>query len=137
IRNRAEAERDFARWQAELLSDDPVGPGVFGRELPAPVAWDASWRRRCLSARRLRRAPDDLRARVEALRDLAAPGYVIALTGADVPDRGGMIRCPMPDHDDRTPSCQVFPDERGWVCHGCHAGGRAIELAAAVWGLEP
>lgn len=66
---------------------------------------------------------------------VAPPTYVEALTGEEVP-RSGTIRCPLPDHDERTPSCQVYPEaDRGWYCFGCHRGGTVYDLAAALWDL--
>jgi len=37
-------------------------------------------------------------------------------------------RCPLPDHEDRTPSFTVNPEKNVWFCHGCVRGGDAIEL---------
>jgi hypothetical protein len=51
---------------------------------------------------------------------------------------GLLVRCPSPNHQDRTPSCSI--QERGgvlvWKCHGCDAGGDVLELVAAVRGLS-
>lgn len=77
--------------------------------------------------------PDDVD---EALRAIPPPEYVAALADADVPDHGGMVHCPLPDHDDRRPSCMVYAEPtRGWYCWGCSRGGTAYDLAAHVWGL--
>lgn len=74
----------------------------------------------------------------DVLDTIAPTEYVEALTGEQVPSRGGSIRCPLPGHDDRTPSCHVYADPgRGWYCHGCHRGGSAIDLAAELTGIEP
>jgi hypothetical protein len=59
-----------------------------------------------------------------------------------VPDSGGMVRCPLPDHDDAYASCQVYGEaEQGWWCFGCSPGGRIYDLAsllaAGPWGREP
>lgn len=100
------------------------------------VAWGETWRRRCLAIVRARRWPeDDLRGQIEALRDLPAPAYFASIAGVDVPENGGQVLCPL--HEERTPSCKVWPDERGWYCFGCQQGGGAVELAAAVWDLSP
>ena len=37
-------------------------------------------------------------------------------------------RCPLPDHDDSTPSLSVDPKRGLWYCHGCHRGGDGIRL---------
>lgn len=62
------------------------------------------------------------------------PEYVERLTG-EVPDRGRKIRCPLPTHDERTPSFYVNPTpERGWHCFGCGADGDIYTLAGLLWG---
>lgn len=47
-------------------------------------------------------------------------------------------RCPLPDHEDRTPSFCVYPDERGfcpsWWCFGCNRGGDVVDLWDAMRG---
>ena len=43
-------------------------------------------------------------------------------------------RCPLPDHDERTPSFTVYPGDRGWWCFGCGRGGDVVELARLAWG---
>jgi CHC2 zinc finger len=60
--------------------------------------------------------------------------YVEALTGEEVP-RNGYLRCPLPDHEDRSPSFQVLSSH--WRCFGCNRGGGIIDLAAAVHCIEP
>ena len=59
--------------------------------------------------------------------------YVEALTGEVVP-ANGMMRCPLPDHDDHTPSFQVLSSH--WRCFGCNRGGSVIDFAAALYGVE-
>lgn len=37
--------------------------------------------------------------------------------------------CPLPDHDEKTPSFTVYEeDERGWFCYGCSRGGDVLDL---------
>jgi hypothetical protein len=38
-----------------------------------------------------------------------------------------LCRCPLPGHDDKTPSFTIFPDG-GWYCFGCCRGGDVLEL---------
>lgn len=77
--------------------------------------------------------PDDVD---QALRAIPPPEYVASLADAEVPAHGGMVHCPLPDHDDRRPSCMVYAEPaRGWYCWGCSRGGTAYDLAAHVWGL--
>lgn len=51
-----------------------------------------------------------------------------------------VVRCPLPGHDDKTPSFTVYPDDdegRGrWWCYGCLRGGDVVDLAALAWGIE-
>lgn len=42
--------------------------------------------------------------------------------------------CPLPDHEDRTPSFTVYPETNSWYCFGCCRGGDVIDLAATAWG---
>jgi hypothetical protein len=42
-------------------------------------------------------------------------------------------RCPLPDHEDRTPSFTVNPEKNVFFCHGCLRGGDVIELARLAW----
>jgi len=39
-------------------------------------------------------------------------------------------RCPLPDHEDQTPSFYIYPSEVGgrWWCYGCSRGGDVIDL---------
>lgn len=46
-----------------------------------------------------------------------------------------VARCPLPGHDERTPSFTVFPEQNSWYCFGaCQRGGDVVDLAAAAWG---
>jgi RepB DNA-primase from phage plasmid len=66
-------------------------------------------------------------------RRVAPPVYFRLLAGVEVPDRGGDVRCPLPDHDEQNPSCRVYPTpERGWVCFGCQRGGTIYDLASLL-----
>ncbi len=69
------------------------------------------------------------------------PSYFRALAGVEVPTEGGMIPCPLSDHDDAHASCQVLAEpDRGWWCFGCSRGGRVYDLASLLvggpWGRE-
>jgi hypothetical protein len=44
-----------------------------------------------------------------------------------------VARCPLPDHEDCTPSFTVNPEKNVWFCHGCIRGGDVIELARYAW----
>lgn len=45
-------------------------------------------------------------------------------------------RCPLPDHEDRSPSFTVNPEKNVWFCHGCLQGGAVVELARLAWGYD-
>jgi CHC2 zinc finger len=45
-------------------------------------------------------------------------------------------QCPLPDHEDRSPSFTVYPETNSWFCYGCLRGGDVIELARFAWGYE-
>jgi DNA primase len=48
-----------------------------------------------------------------------------------------VARCPLPGHEDRSPSFTVYPETNSWFCFGtCLVGGDVIELARHVWGYE-
>jgi hypothetical protein len=47
-----------------------------------------------------------------------------------------VARCPLPDHDDRTPSFTVYPSDRGFFCYGCLHGGDVVTLAQQAWGID-
>ena len=43
--------------------------------------------------------------------------------------------CPLPGHDDRTPSFSVNPDRQTFHCFGCHAHGDVIDFVRIYQGL--
>jgi hypothetical protein len=46
-----------------------------------------------------------------------------------------VAKCPLPGHDERTPSFTVFRKTNSWYCFGaCQRGGDVVDLAAAAWG---
>jgi len=72
---------------------------------------------------------------------ICPPQYFLALCGVRVPDVGGAVRCPLPDHDDPYPSCQIYGEaEQGWWCFGCQRGGRVYDLGSLLvggpWGSD-
>jgi hypothetical protein len=53
------------------------------------------------------------------------------LTGSEA---GGLRRrCPLPDHEDRSPSFVVYPQTESFFCYGCLRGGDVVELARLAW----
>jgi hypothetical protein len=66
---------------------------------------------------------------------IAPPLYWRALTGEPVDERGELVRCPNPGHEDRHPSCKVYANPgEGWHCFSCGAGGNAPDLESALGG---
>ena len=47
-----------------------------------------------------------------------------------------IARCPLKDHEDKTPSFAVNPEKNVWFCHGCLRGGDVVELARFAWGFD-
>lgn len=48
-----------------------------------------------------------------------------------------VAKCPLPGHDDKTPSFTVFVATNSWHCFGaCQDGGDVVDLAVAAWGIE-
>jgi hypothetical protein len=73
----------------------------------------------------------------DPLRSLAASEYVARLTGQQV-GRDGKIACPLPGHDERTPSFHAYTTpEQGWYCFGCGRGGTIVDFGAQLYGIEP
>jgi len=97
----------------------PPGPVPTGSIPPAPARRDVPWRR-------------------DALAAIPPPEYFAALCGVPVPPEGGLVRCPLPGHDDAHPSCMVYASTaQGWRCFshpGGAVGGRIYDLASALDG---
>jgi DNA primase len=76
---------------------------------------------------------------IEAAKQ-AVPTIELAelLCGADKIRKVGerwVARCPLPNHEDRTPSFTVYAETNSWFCFGaCLKGGDVVDLAAAAWG---
>jgi hypothetical protein len=67
-------------------------------------------------------------------RRIPPPVYFWLLARVAVPESGGDVRCPLPDHDEQIASCRVYPTpERGWVCFGCQRGGTIYDLASLLY----
>jgi CHC2 zinc finger len=66
----------------------------------------------------------------EVVRD-AVPIEVVARRYTDLEPLGDAAwftgRCPLPDHEDRTPSLYLYPQGRYW-CYGCNRGGDVVDL---------
>ena len=54
------------------------------------------------------------------------------LTGPGGPRR----RCPLPDHEDRSPSFVLYPQTESFFCFGCLRGGDVVELYRLARGFD-
>lgn len=50
--------------------------------------------------------------------------------------KGYICRCPFPDHEDKTPSFIVTPQENLWNCFGCGRGGDIFEFDHLYFNLD-
>lgn len=46
------------------------------------------------------------------------------------------INCPLPGHDDRTPSFHYYSETNSFYCFGCRRGGSVIDLIMQLESLE-
>lgn len=101
-----------------------------------PERWGQRWRDRAYRDRAIeqrgRRVDDGFDAEKARLEAIEAVDYVFRLAGAEA-NRAGYVHCPLPDHEERTPSFNC----RGtrWRCFGCQAHGSIYELAGRLWDL--
>lgn len=51
------------------------------------------------------------------------------------PDRSGFIRCPFHPGDNHG-SLKLYPENRGWHCFGCNAGGSVIDFVMKLFDLS-
>jgi len=127
----AEMQSDAWARESEKLEGQRVGKGELSLRRP----------RRALPVNNQKRSS---RSNVTPLRPdrvedsmltIPAPSYFEALAGIAVSDNGGTVNCPSPRHDDRSPSCRVYPGDRGWHCFGCGRGGSIYDLASELSGI--
>ncbi|WP_417271469.1 CHC2 zinc finger domain-containing protein [Celeribacter sp.] len=55
--------------------------------------------------------------------------------GIQLPAKG-MVQCPLPNHDDGTPSFEIRHEGRRWVCYACNLSGGAIDFVMAYHNTE-
>jgi hypothetical protein len=117
-----------SRFEAEVaLCPDPLLAPYEPKKVHQP-------RQRSKAATSTRPGTVALSSGDDPLKAIPPDVYVEALTGEEVP-RNGYLRCPLPDHEDNTPSFQVLDSH--WRCFGCNRGGGIIDLAAVLYGVEP
>ena len=52
------------------------------------------------------------------------------------PSREGFIRCPFHDNgNERTASCKIYPEHRGFYCHACGTGGDVTRFVQLLFGI--
>ncbi len=120
------------RWCAAVradLSRPPVSAEALREALPDPQPRRPPEPARSWNGGQAGEGSDD------PLRLVAPPVYFRALAGVEVPSEGAMVRCPLPGHDDGSPSFTVYPGDGGWYCFGCGRGGSIYDLAAGLWDL--
>jgi hypothetical protein len=116
------------------LGSRPIAPGRLVDGLadphPPPPPPSAAQRRRAAAY-----------LEVDAAAQVDPPAYFAVLAGRAVPDGGGHVPCPLPDHREQMASCMVYPSaQRGWRCYGCGRGGTIYDLASLLdggpWGHD-
>lgn len=71
----------------------------------------------------------------EAVRQ-AVPLVEYASRYTKLQRRGHVLvgRCPLPDHEDKTPSFTIWPEQQTWHCFGCGEDRDVIDLHRAIHG---
>lgn len=67
-------------------------------------------------------------ARCDQVREQVTIDALLDAMGIEAPARG-RIRCVWPDHDDRSPSMQVYRETNSVHCFACNTGGDVVEVA--------
>ncbi|HXW59247.1 MAG TPA: CHC2 zinc finger domain-containing protein [Solirubrobacteraceae bacterium] len=102
----------------------------------AEERWLAARRAELEAARRPPRPRRPLSRTVEELHDallaVSADVWLPALTDLELPC-SRTICCPLPGHEDRTPSCRIY--DTSFYCFGCHRGGDIFAFAGELWGV--
>jgi DNA primase len=79
------------------------------------------------------REPYSFRGSLEVLND-AVPLETYAATITEMKTRGlrRVGSCPIPGHEDSSPSFTIYPESGRWYCFGCSRGGDLLDLFMAV-----
>lgn len=142
------AELESWRWLALRVADLQDGSRAYVEYQIAGMVREIEWRQR-MSARRERDAVtpawptrdrrQELRDRTHAVKDRwPIEIFVSQVLHAQLNPvaRGEFVtHCPLPGHDDSTPSFRVYPDGHAH-CFGCGRGGDVIALAGIFFGIE-
>ena len=79
------------------------------------------------------REPYGFRKGIEALNEVVPlPTYAATLTELKKAGVRQVGSCPIPDHEDTTPSFTVYQESGRWYCFGCSRGGDLLDLFMAV-----
>jgi CHC2 zinc finger len=134
----------FTELGVELERERERGRSLFERHGVWPTGWrpKTRWGQRWRDRAYLHRLAEDrglpqssFPLERDRLLAIPPPEYVTRLT--DEEPRARKICCPLPTHDERTPSFHVHDEaERGWRCFGCQASGDIYTLAGMLWGLD-
>ena len=66
--------------------------------------------------------------------------YFERLAGIEVPERRApsavAVHCPLPDHEDKHPSCRLYEETKSWYCFPCGKGGDILTLGSALSGFS-
>lgn len=75
----------------------------------------------------------------DAAKTITALEVAERYAGVEAKRRGSKYwcRCPMPGHQEKTPSCSFDADTGRFYCFGCHAGGSSIDFVAQLLGITP
>lgn len=135
-RKRVEEAAELGFTLLDFLASVLLEPPELRHRRDAVRIWGKRWRDRAFRDRlieqRGRRVDDGFDAEKARLEGIDAADYVFRLIGAE-PNRAGYVHCPLPDHDDRTPSFHCR-DTR-WRCYGCNERGSIYDLAGILWDL--
>lgn len=137
----------YQRLAVEAAADGDDGTRDYiEHQLPTMVD-ELERRRRILDARandplrpRWPKSDDRFRARVDAVK-AAWPieRFCRELLRLDMHPAGRgrfKARCPLPGHDDKTPSFSIDTVKGLAYCHGCHRGGDVLKLTQYVLNAE-
>lgn len=139
------AELEAERWEALSVSDH--GPSLeYMQMLIDDIAREIERRQKLLA--RYPHHPlappwpardQRIKQRVQAVKErLPLDEFLRTVMHADLQPRAGgrfSCRCPLPGHDDSTPSFVVYPDGHGH-CFGCGRGGDIIRIVGYIYGRE-
>jgi hypothetical protein len=119
-----------------MAVDAPARANAIALDWAREQAWLAERRRERAEQQRalirpmlVERRSDELR---RALLEVPAEVWLPALTGVEVP-RGRHVCCPLPGHDDGSPSCRIY--DTSFYCFGCSAGGDIFNFASELYGI--